>query len=419
MRIVINTIRKHPLISGSSIVFMGSFFINGFNYVFNLVMGRLLTVSEYGLLVSLVSIISIVSILQTSLTMLFAKLSAKYIAAKNNELRGALLINGFKITFFLGLSLFLMLILFYVPISHFLHVDNFLLLIIVFFSVFVTILYALPVGILQGELRFMEISFLNVLGIICKIGFGIGLVFLGFGIDGAFFGVFLAFAIPYFISFLLNKSISLSKKSTAHLDFYKEFKKISAPFLLASIGVIFLQSSDVIFARHFLPAVEAGQFAALSLMGKAIFYVTSPIYFVFFPVIAQKKELKQSTKGTLFLAFAIILMGNISLTTLYVFFPHTVLSIFFPQSVYSVLSSYLGLYAIYILIFSLAYLFQNYLLSIGKVGIYKPSLVVVGIFMMLMVLFHNSMLEIVLNLIISSFLLLVFLLVYYSRNEKR
>lgn len=418
MKQYIRTIKNHPLISGSSIIFMSSFFINGFNYVFNLVMGRLLSVSEYGLLVSLVSIISIVSILQTSLTMLFAKLSAKYHAVRDDELKGALLLNGFKITFLLGLILFFILLIFYFPISHFLHVNNFMLMLIVFLSVFITILYALPIGILQGELRFMEISFLNVLGIICKIGFGIGLVFLGFGIDGAFFGVLLAFAIPYFFSFFLNKNIKLSKKSKAHLNFYKEFKKISAPFLLASIGVIFLQSSDVIFARHFLPAVEAGQFAALSLMGKAIFYVTSPIYFVFFPVIAQKKELKQSTKGTLFLALGIILMGNLFLTLIYLFFPNTILSIFFPQQSYSALSAYLGIYAIYILIFSLAFLLQNYLLSIGKVDIYKSSLLVVGIFVALILFFHASMMQIIWNLIFSSFLLLIFLLVYYIKHER-
>lgn len=418
MKQYIRTIKNHPLISGSSIIFMGSFFINGFNYVFNLVMGRLLSVSEYGLLVSLVSIISIVSILQTSLTMLFAKLSAKYIAVKDRELKGALYYNGLKITFFLASALFMGMLMFYGPISNFLHVQNFLLLLVVFLSVFFTIMYSLPLGILQGELRFMEISFLNVLGIICKIGFGIGLVFFGFGIVGAFFGVFLAFAIPYVFSFLLNKNAKLSKESKAHLNFYSEFKKISAPFLLASIGVIFLQSSDVIFARHFLPAVEAGRFAALSLMGKAIFYVTSPIYFVFFPVIAQKTEMKQSTRGTLLLALGIILMGNIFLTSIYVLFPKTILSIFFPQQAYGILSSYLGLYAVYILIFSLAFLMQNYLLSIGKIGIYKPSLMVVGIFVIFMLFFHASMLQIILNLILSSFLLLIFLLVYYIKHER-
>lgn len=418
MRRVINTIRKHPLISGSSIVFMGSFFINGFNYVFNLVMGRLLTVTEYGLLVSLISIISIISILQTSLTMLFAKLSAKYNASKKIELKSALFINGLRITFLIGASLFFLLLVLYVPISNFLHVHKFPLLIVVFLCVFASILYALPIGILQGELKFLQISLLNVLGIGCKIGVGIVLVLLGFGVIGAFVGVLLAFVIPYVISLFVKRSAKNPKSTKSHVDFYNEFKRISAPFLLASIGVIFLQSSDVIFARHFLPAVEAGQFAALSLMGKAIFYVTSPIYFVFFPVIAQKRELKQNTRNTLFLALGIILAGNMLFAGIYVLFPSVVLSVFFPQPIYSILSSYLGLYAIYILIFSLAFLLQNYLLSIGKVGIYKPSLLVVGVFILLILFFHASIVQIIWNLIFSSFLLLIFLLVYYIKYER-
>ena len=52
----------HPLISGSSILLIGSLIVNIFNYVFNLSMGRLLSIEEYGLLASLTAFISIIAI---------------------------------------------------------------------------------------------------------------------------------------------------------------------------------------------------------------------------------------------------------------------------------------------------------------------------------------------------------------------
>lgn len=413
----IQNFRKHPLVSGSSIVFLGSFFINGFNYVFNLIMGRLLTVSEYGLLVALIALITIITIFQSALANLFARFSARYVAQGREDLRVALFKNGLKITGILSVALFFILLVGYVPISYFLHINNPYLLLIVSLCVIISVLSSLPMGILQGELKFTQITILNTLGMASKIGIGILLVLMGYGIAGALSGVFLAYFIPYVFSLFLNRNKRGEVAAKSHVDFYKEFKKVSAPFLLSSVGIIIFQSTDVIFARHFLSPDASGQYAALSLMGKAIFYVTAPIYFVFFPVIMHKREKKQSTFSTLMLALGIVLFCNLFFSMIYIVFPGVILSVFFPQPAYAALSSLLGLYSIYVLIFSLAFLLHTYLLSISKTGIYKPSLLAAVTYIVLLLFFHETIGQLIYVLIFSAFLLLVLLLVYYKRYE--
>lgn len=408
---------SHPLISGSFVVFAGSFFINGFNYLFNLIMGRMLPVAEYGLLVALIALITIIAIFQTSLSQLFTRFSARYNAQGRDDLKGSLFYKGIKITLVIGVIIFFALLIFAAPISYFLHVNNPLLIAMVFFCILISIFSSLPMGILQGELKFLQVSILNAVGMGSKICVGIILVMFGFGVTGAMVGVLFAYVVPYLLAMYLNRGRKGKATAKSHLDFYKEFKIISVPFMLASIGIIIFQSADVIFARHFLSGEQSGQFAALALMGKAIFYVTAPLYFVFFPLIMHKHEKKESTFGTLMLTLGIVLLCNLFFCAVYILFPNIILSVFFPQPSYAVLSGLLGMYSIYVLIFSLAFLIHTYLLSIGKTGIYKPSISIAVFFIILLFFFHTSITEITYVLIASSFLLLIALLVYYKRSE--
>ena len=111
---------SHPLISGSSIVFIGSFGANIFNYLFNLSMGRLLTVEEYGLLTSLSTLFVFLGIINLSLTSIFAKFSARYVV--NNDKAGMknLVTWGSKIVFFFSIGLLFILLLLTQVIADFL-----------------------------------------------------------------------------------------------------------------------------------------------------------------------------------------------------------------------------------------------------------------------------------------------------------
>lgn len=407
----------HPLISGSGIIFAGSFLVNIINYVFNLIMGRILSVSDYGLLISLIALVSLLTLFQGSLTTLFAKFAAKYAVHKDYGSEIGFIKFSSKIILFIAIGFLIGLIVLMYPISGFLHVSNYFLMVLVFLTVFVSILGSLPSGILQGHLKFRYLSGISVLGAVIKLAIGILLVMGGLGVIGGIVGVLAFFVIPYIVSslyvFYYTKKHAAEKKSV-HIDFISEFKKASGPFLIASIAITILQASDVIFARHFFSNVMAGQYAALSLMGKAIFYITSPIYFVFFPLIAHKAEKKEDTTGTLFLASVIIFACSGLFTAIYFIYPQIILNIFFPSAGYSVLRAYLGFYSLYILIFSICYLLFNYFLSVGETRIYKITVSVALIYIISLILFHKTIADFIMVLTFSSLLLLFLLCIYYK-----
>ena len=317
MRNKITRIIKHPLILGSTIVLIGSFIANIFLYIFNLIMGRILSVSDYGLLTTLISLVALFGIIPSSFTSIFARFAAQYNANNDREGYLSLIFSGGKFIFILSGIIFLILMLFLPLIASFLHINNMLLLVLIFMLIAVSIFFALTAGALQGEMKFVSLSVLNILGPFLRIILGVGFLLLGLKIFGVVLGILLSAIITVAISFYLVFRNHYKKTYKKQKDFFKEFKKYGTGFFLSSLGITILTSMDIILVRHFFGAIPSGQYAALSLMGKAIFYLTAPIYFVFFPLIAQKKERKEKLFATLFLTGLVIAIFSSALSFVY------------------------------------------------------------------------------------------------------
>lgn len=406
---------KHPLISGSSILFIGAFLVNFLGYLFNLIMGRLLSVEDYGLLAALTSLLVLFGIFQTSFTGIFAKFAAKYKAQDDEKSFGVLISHGSKFILIFSAILLAGLLAVSPIFASFIKVDDIMLLIFIFLSVATATVFALPIGILKGEMKFLTMSILGLINPILKIVLGVLFVWLGMEVFGVVVGILISVLIPVVIgtSIIFRNNKKNITTSTAVPDFFTEFKSYSWKFFLATIGLTVISNADIILVRTFFEPVVSGQYAALSLMGKAIFYFTSPVYSVFFPLVAQKTERNESVLKTLFLTIGLISSISIALSFVYFLAPGLVLSVFFPADEYQMLRSFLGPFSLYIAIFAIVNLFNNFFLSMGRTGVYKINLIFAGVFVLLFYFFHSSLYQVIGVLFTTSFLLLVSYLLYY------
>jgi len=411
----VKRLAANPLITGSSVMFLGTFFANIFNYGFSLMLGRLLPVADYGLVVSLASLITIFTLFQTSFANIFAKFSAQYFANGDKKKLELLINGGLQVVSLVACIVFGAMLISFPLIQSFLKVDNIFLLFLVAGFIFVSILYSLPSGILQGELKFFSLSLLNIFSTISKILVGTGLVLIGWGVFGAMSGYLISSLVPFLIGTILlfvHNKIHFTSRAN-FLLFVNEFKSYSFFFLLASLGISAFNSMDVILMRNIFDPVTSGQYAALSLMGKSIFYITAPIYFVFFPLISKKRALKEKLTPTLLLAGSIILLISLGFSLFYFLFPQLVVSIFYPAKEYAALAHLLGPYSLFVTVFSLAFLLHNYLLSIGKTGIYKINLICGVSLIVLFYILGSTLVSVVWILMVMSLVLFVSLLLYY------
>ncbi len=411
---------RHPLITGSSIVFIGSFLVSITNYIYNLLMGRFLSVQDYGLLTSLTSILVLLGLFSNAFTNVFVKFSASFKSQENEGGINLLKAYGIKSLRIFALCLLVLLVVASPFIQKFLHIDHieyiFLIVSAVIFSLFLT----LPLGILQGRMQFLLLSAANISQPIIKIIVSVTLLILGFSVISPLIAISVSTLIPLIILYymLFSKNGRGINKDLDVGLFRKDFIHFSYTFFLAGVGIALLSNTDILLVRVFFSDIVSGQYAALSLMGKAIFYLIMPINFAFFPLIAYKRERKERLFGTVLLAFLIVGSASILLSFIYFVFPSLVLGIFFPAPDYKVLKDYLGIYSIYIILFSFATLFANFFLSIGKTDIYKISLFAAFFQIFAIILFHKSLLEVILCLLIVSLLFLLVLIGYYLKHGK-
>ncbi|HRN69570.1 MAG TPA: oligosaccharide flippase family protein [Candidatus Woesebacteria bacterium] len=413
----LRSIIKHPLISGSSIAFIGSFCASILAYLFNLAMIRMLSVSDYGLLTALTSLVTLFGIFQVSLVGIFAKFSAKYQAKSDDSGFSQLYLSGLRFVLFISVIIGILLTVLIPILSSFFKISDYSLIIIVIFSIMFSIISAFPLGVLQGKMRFWMTSLLYILAPVVKILVGVSLVSMGYNILGVLIAILLASLTPSVIGIFLikrNQIVKKIKKNEASI-FFREFRKYSLHYFLASLGITIITNADIMLVRAFFDPNISGQYAALSLMGKAIFYFTSPIYFVFFPLIAQKNERKENYTKILLLTISLVLCVTGSISIFYFLFPQIVLAIFAPREEYKALIPYIGMFSLYMLVFSIANIFNHLFLSINKGRVFIINLFTALVFVISIVYFHESLQQVITILLMSSSLLLLLYLLYYYR----
>src|SRR5581483_11672174 len=284
---IINLI-KHPLISGSSIVVVGSMMASVLNYLFNLEMGRMLSVSDYGIFSSLISLFNIFSVFSLTIITVFTKFTATFVGEKNEKLIRPLFIKGSLWIGGIALIISGLIIIFSSQISHFLNITQTLLVDITSVSLFFAFLTSIGMGILQGALKFFSLSFLNIFSSIVKLVLGVVLVVAGFKALGAVEAFFLASLFAYiYMFFPLREYIKKSSLDEVYVpDLHKSLSIYAIPVFFSTLGMTAFVTIDIILVKHFFNPDTAGQYSALSLMGRSIFYVVAPITTVLFPLIA-------------------------------------------------------------------------------------------------------------------------------------
>jgi O-antigen/teichoic acid export membrane protein len=407
---------RHELISGSFFVFIGTFSSSILSFIFNLFLARTLSYSDYGIFASLISLYALATIPAQSLTAVIVRFSAFYFA-NNEEDKASLLYRKMIVTWTLiGLAILLVSLLFSGPISSFLRINNSSLVVIIGMATALSYVSIVNVAYLQSLTKFLFMSFMYILGALVKLLLGMLLIFWGYKVFGAIWAVFLMTFVAFLISF--GPLIRLLRRETQK-DVSISLRELGLYALPASTTILLLSSfisTDVLLVKHFFSAEEAGYYGGLSMIGKAIFYFTGPIPFVMFPLIIKRHTKNQDFKNLFYFSLALVTLPALSITVFYSLFPEFTIRFFLGGREYLNLAGVLGLFGIFMTLYSLNNVVVNFFLSVKKTGIFL--LVGIGAFLQiaLILLFHESINQVIYASIFSSGLLLILLLLYYVRE---
>jgi O-antigen/teichoic acid export membrane protein len=249
------------------------------------------------------------------------------------------------------------------------------------------------------------------------LGLAVILVRAGWAVGGAVAAIALGAVFPYLLSFYPLRFLWFYKNGEKNVD-WRGFIGYTVPVLVATLGLTSLYSVDIILARHFLPSLESGWYAALATMGKVVFFASGIIPTVMFPLVAERHEKKERYQGIIHQSILLVAGESLLVTFGYFIFPELMIN-FLYGSEYVVAAPFLGWFAVFISFYSLNNLLVNFFLSVGRVKMSWLPLVAAGLQAGLIWLFHQSINQIIRVSLGVSVLLLVVLLVCYKQNDKK
>lgn len=412
MRKIFNFI-KHPLFSGSVIMVIGSNFVSFINYLYHVVMGRMLGPTGYGELAAIISLVGLLGMIPGSLNLVVIR----YISAAKSKEEIASLVNWLKTKIFLASLIFSLIILITAPlISSFLNINKIAYLILVSVSFLFSLQALLNRSILQGLLKFKEMVVSILAENITKLSTGILLVYFGFQVGGAMAGFVAAAALGWYItSFYLRYNVRQNPHIAIDL---KRILLFTIPVLVQSVSVTSIYSSDVILVKHFFPAQTAGIYAALSTLGKIVFFGAGPIGAVMFPLVSRRNARGENYKRIFIYSFLATVLLSAGVLLFYFLYPEFAIKLLFGAK-YLEAANLLVWFGLFISLFTLSSLLISYGLSLGKTKVVIFPLIAAAAQIILISLFHQTLYTVVFISVAVSALLLGSLLIYSSYHGKR
>lgn len=402
----------HPLITGSITIFISSFIGNVLGFIFNLFMASNLSIADYGVLASMMSIITLSSYAANAVMPSIVQFGGKYFAENNLPAIGELYSKAGKFQLSIGISALLCFIIFSSQISKFFHIESSSLLVITSFSVFVSIMMVLNLSLLQSKLAFTYISFITIIASVGKLLIGVGMVLAGMSVFGAVAAILLSSIIPFLLSFLPIRFVFQTTRENITIK-TKELLYYGVPSALCILALNSLITADILMVKHLFVADKAGLYAGLSLIGRVIFFFTAPIGMVMFPLVVQKYNKNEKYIGTFLLALSIVTFSSLGISLFYFIFPEQIILLFLKQKEYLSLIPLLGFFSIFISFYSIVSILVNYYISIRVTKIVFLILAAAILQIIFIMIYHNTLMEIIIVSTIVVFLLLLGLMLYF------
>lgn len=378
--------------------------VGGINYLFQIVIGRTLTIEEYGTVNSLLSLTSIISVPGTILAMIISK-QISIALAKGNASAVKSLARIFIITTCLiGLGLVLIEICLSGWIGRYLHVNETGYVVICCVISGLTIALQSFAGTIQGMQKFFEYGFQSFVTAICKIGFSVLLIMAGFKVGGPLGGMLIAQVATLFYCMLVLQR-AFSGENYMPVDIKQTLWECSRDLWVIALGqlnISVLTNCDLILVKRFFDETDAGIYSAAIIIARLVMYVSTMLIYVLFPKVANQTAQGKNTQKlflkSLVANLAIIAAGCVGIAL----FGKWIIQLFLGNTY---LQSYdmIKIALVYIVPVSVFTIITNYVSATDKVRFFTVSSTV-GTVLVLAVacIFHATIMQM---LLIMGFIL--------------
>ena len=356
---------RSRLLSGSALLLASATLVNAGNYLFNLLLGRWLGPAAFADLSLIVTLFLVTSFITAGLQTPAARFSALF--AADGDIQGISNVRRWSTRRAAGLGAILgALLCLGAPLWSAFFATNSIWPFVIF-GLFVPfyLVQGVDRGLLQGRTRFGWLAVTYQTEMWSRLAISIVLVTIGWAVNGAVLGIGLSFVAAWLIASRVARDLPKPQPLAPVLS--RELMIFTGPVLVAQLGQILINNSDILIVRRFFPAADAGTYAALALIGRMVFFATWSVVTAMFPIAAQRFKRGEAHRPLLYISLGIVLAGSLVITFITYFFPVPIVTLLFGPAYLSI-APLLWLYALATMFYALANVVINYRLSIGNTG---------------------------------------------------
>lgn len=354
------------LISSGFLLTASGVLAAGLGYGYQILLGRLLAPNEFALLTASVSL----AIFSGSLFGALGMLIARRVAALKTKY-----LNGLPSTYFWRVHAYILLgsicllgatNLLMPYAQEMLRTHSTYLIWLVFIYVVMAMFYSVNYAVFQGLQKFYSMGVFSVASVILKVILSISLIYLGYGVIGAFSGMVLGLIVMVLLGFMVLKRNLSSTKSLEEDVLPKiDLGQFSAVYL-SGIVIAALTQLDTVLVNWYFPGDIAGEYAAISVLGKGVLYLPGGLVLAMFPMVAENHAKAVDSKKMLIQGIALTVILSLFVVAIFMLAGKPLLAVLYGNR-YSDAAELLPLYGLAMVPLALVIIAEHYLIAKGKV----------------------------------------------------
>lgn len=400
------------VVRNASIIFVCTMAGNVANYFFQFIMGRSLSLEDFGTMNALLSLITGITLPASAVMIVLAKYASTYTVTGEHDGLSALYKMALKRISLMAVVVSAVFIIISGPVRTYLRIDDISALMILPIGIFGSFIMTVNLGMLQGLQRFYYFGAGLGLGGVLRLGLGVFLLIIGFRLNGAILATVLPTMLIFVITFVPLSSYLKGASSYRH----ERLLKYSVPVLVSSSAFAFISNIDIIMVKHFFDPKDAGIYAATAVIGKTLLYLPSSFALAVFPMVAKADILN----GDSFKILDKALLCTIGLCgaglLAFAAAPNHIVAVLFGAG-FAGASGFLKYYGVSMALLAVLSILISFNLARGKTA-FVYSLAAGGVMTVAAInIFHSSIEEVMLSIAAVFFLVTAFniLLVYRER----
>ena len=269
------------VLSGSFVLLSASGLATAINFAYNIAVARSLGPTGFGQASAVYTLL----ILLLTVTLSFQIVSAKAVAQQNSP-EGKLEVHRsfHRSAWICGITIALLLVLFQKAISDFLNLPSPILIVLLAIGAAFYVPLGSQRGYLQGAYGFRRLAGNIILEALVRLGGSLLLIRLGFGVPGVIAANAAAVAAAY-----LATGPRFAAAAPTGLGLPDAFREVLQAVVFCG-GQALINNCDIVLVKHFFPATTAGLYAAVSLVGRVIFFFCYAVVNTMFPLMAGARK---------------------------------------------------------------------------------------------------------------------------------